>query len=81
MRGCVVLIQLGQTLRLIFRNQRVDNLIQRVAGNDFVQFIERQVNPVVGYASLRIVISANPLRTIAGADLQLAALRIFFING
>lgn len=44
------LIQFGQTLRLIFGYQGINNFTQGIAGDNIVKLIQGQVNPVVGYS-------------------------------
>lgn len=66
------LIQFGQTLRLIFGYQGINNFTQGIAGDNIVKLIQGQVNPVVGYSPLRVIIGANPLAAVAAADLQFA---------
>src|SRR6185312_5803175 len=57
---------------LVLGGQRVDQFTQRFARNHLRQFVERQVDAVVGDAALREVIGADALAAIAGADLLLA---------
>jgi tetratricopeptide (TPR) repeat protein len=55
--------------------KRIQELIQ-VPVHDLVQLVERQVDPVVGHAPLREVVSADALRAVAASDLQAARLRL-----
>src|SRR5579862_1656836 len=66
---------LRQLFGLMFLVQGTDELIE-IAVHDIVQFIEREVDAVVGYPSLRKIIRANALGAIARADLKLARLRL-----
>ena len=52
--------------------QRVGQFAQRFARNHLRQFVERQVDAVVGDAALREIIGADALASVAGADLLLA---------
>ena len=58
--------------RLILGDQRVDDLVQRLARHHLVDLVERQVDAVVGDAALRKIIGADALGAVAGADLALA---------
>src|SRR4029079_2764181 len=59
-----------QLIGLVFARQRVDQFVE-VALEDFREAIKRQVDAVIGDAALRIVVRADALAAIAGADLQL----------
>ena len=62
----------GQQLGLTFGDKRVNDFTKRLAFENLRQLIERQVDAVVRYARLRIVVSANPLGAIAATDLATA---------
>src|SRR5690606_41622438 len=53
----------GEALGLVLGDQRVDQFGQTGAGEDFVQLVQGQPDPMIGYASLREVVGADPLRT------------------
>src|SRR5437764_7039197 len=57
---------------LVLGEQRIDDLVERLTIHDLVDFIERQVDSVIGDTALRKVISADALRPVAGADLAVA---------
>jgi len=50
-------------------NQRVDDLVQGLALDHLGQLVEREVDTVIGDASLGKIIGANALRAVATADL------------
>ncbi len=54
-------------LLAIVLDQRVTDRLQ-VAGDDLIQFVERQVDAVIGDAVLGEVVGADPLAAVAGAD-------------
>src|SRR6478672_12732195 len=56
-----------ELLGLEFLRQRADQLIE-IALHDRVDLVERQVDPVIGHASLRKVVRADPLAAIPGTD-------------
>ena len=47
----------------------IDQFVERFAGNDLRQLVERQVDAVVGDAALREIVGADAFRAVAGADL------------
>src|SRR5205085_329876 len=53
-------------------SRHVDSFAQGFARDDLRQFIERQVDTVVGDAALRKIIGADALGAVAGADLLAA---------
>ena len=64
---------LGGELRgLMLGGQRVDEFAQRFARDHLRQFVERQIDAVVGDAALREIIGADALGAVAGADLSAA---------
>ena len=64
-----------QQLGLVLGDQRVDDLVQRLALHHLGQIVERQVDAVVGDAALREIVGADALGAVARADLVLAARR------
>src|SRR5690606_7445642 len=62
----------GEPLGLVFGYERVDQLGQAVAGEHFVELVQRQADAVVGHAPLREVVGTDALRTVAAADHRLA---------
>ena len=61
---------------LVFGNQRIDQIIE-IALDDTVQFMKRQIDPVIGNPALWEVISPNAFGTIAGTYLRLSGFRPF----
>src|SRR5688572_17041589 len=55
-------------------DQRVDDLFHFTL-HDAVELVKRQVDPVIGAATLREVVGANALGAVAAADLALAGTR------
>src|SRR5262249_31115044 len=55
--------------RLVFGDQRIDDFTERFAFQDLRQLVEREVYAVFGDATLRIVVSADALGPVTGADL------------
>lgn len=53
--------------------ERQDYLIQRT-GQNLVQFVDGQVDPVIGYSPLREIIGPDPFTAIAAADLAFTVL-------
>ena len=47
----------------------IDHFIQRFAGHDLVELVEREMDPVVGQSALRKIIGANAFGAIPGTDL------------
>ena len=64
--------QIRQFRCLILVNQRVDNFIERLTGENPVDLIERHIDPMIGDAPLREIIGADALGPVAGADLAAA---------
>ena len=62
----------GQLGGAVGGGQRVDDLVERLAGHDFVDLVKGQVDAVIGDAALREVIGADALGAVAAADLALA---------
>jgi len=54
--------------------ERQDNLIQ-CTGQNLVQLVNGQVDPVVGYSTLRKIIGPDPFTAVAAADLVFTVLR------
>src|SRR5699024_9391908 len=67
-RTSAVLLQRRQLLRLGFVDQRLDNLVQAAAVHHLAELVQRQVDAVIGDATLGVVVGANPLAAIAGTD-------------
>src|SRR5689334_15491520 len=65
----------GEQSRLVLCGERLDDLAERFALHDLRQLVERQVDAVIGHATLREIIGANALGAIARADLLLALRR------
>src|SRR5579859_3006489 len=65
-------LDLGEFRRLVLGDQRLDHLVERLAGHDLLDLVEGQVDAVIRHAPLRKIIGADPLRPVAGADLALA---------
>src|SRR5699024_4051621 len=61
----------GELFGLVFAGQGADDSVQ-VAGHDVVEFVQRQVDAVVGDSALREVVGANAFGAIAAADQFLA---------
>src|SRR5215217_6210330 len=76
-----LVFEAGQAVGLILVDQRVDDVVERLALHDLGQVVEGQVDAVVGDPRLRIVVGADTLRTIAGADLALAGVRARLVQG
>ena len=49
----------------MLRDERLDDLVQRFAGNDLLQLVERQVDPVVGDAPLRKIVGPDSFGPVA----------------
>ncbi len=67
------LIQLSKPDSLVGCDAGVNNFLD-IPVHDFIQLIQRQVNPVVGYASLREIIGADFLLAVACSNLAAARL-------
>ena len=52
-----------QLRRLVIGDQRLDQLVQRFAGDHLVELVERQVDAVVGDPALREIVGADALRS------------------
>src|SRR5690606_4853233 len=61
-----------QARSLVLGGQRVDQLVERLAVEDAIELVQRQVDSVVGYPALREVVGADALGPVAGADLALS---------
>ncbi len=68
--GIIVWVVIRQPRRLILRRQRFDHLVERLARQDPVQLVERQIDAMVGDAPLREIVGADPLRAVAATDLD-----------
>src|SRR5262252_6509373 len=55
--------------RLIFRDQGIDDFAERFPLENLRQLVERQIDAVVGYAPLRIIVGADALGAVAAPDL------------
>ena len=62
--------------RLICRRQAV-NRFGEVPVHDEIQLVQGQADPVIGHASLREIIGADPFTAVAGPHLALAVLGRF----
>ena len=58
-----------QQFGLMFGHQCVDHIGERLAFHHLRQFVERQVDAVIGDATLREIIGADAFGAVAGADL------------
>src|SRR3989339_1666915 len=56
--------------------QGIDNLF-KLSRHHQLQFIQGEVDPVVGQAVLWIIVGTDPFRTVSGADLALAVVGPF----
>ena len=75
----------GQLVGLVFLSQWLDYRV-KIAGHDVVEFVQGQIDAMVGNAALREIVGANFLRTVPGADqlpacLGLAGLMFFLFGG
>ena len=61
--------RLGEPGRLVLGDQRLDDLVERLARDHLVELVEGQVDAVVGDAVLREIVGADALGAVAGADL------------
>src|SRR5262249_12032985 len=61
-----------QQFGLVLGHERVDDLAERLALDHLRQFIEREIDAVVGHSPLREIVGADALGTVAGADLAAA---------
>src|SRR5688572_1882101 len=68
------LLFLGELLGLVFVLQRRQQLVD-LALHDVAELVEREIDAVVGHATLREVVGADAFGTVAGAHLQLAIAR------
>src|ERR1700677_2321723 len=66
---------LRQLFSLVLLIQRPDQFVE-IAVHDIVEFVQREIDAMVGDSALREVIGADAFGTIARADLQLARLRL-----
>ena len=48
-------------------DQRFDDLL-KTASEDFIEFVQREVDPVIGDSTLWEIIGTNALRPVAAAD-------------
>jgi hypothetical protein len=55
--------------RLVFRDQGLDDFAERFALENLRQLIKRQIDPMVGNTTLRVVVGADAFGPIAGPDL------------
>src|SRR5881275_2210790 len=58
---------LFQALLLVELPQGLDQLAER-SGDDRIELVEIQIDPVIGNAILRKIVGANALAAVAGAD-------------
>src|SRR5947209_10168665 len=59
----------GELRRLMLGGERIDQFAQGLAGDHLRQFVERQIDAVIGHPSLREIVGTDALGTVAGADL------------
>src|SRR5512134_3805597 len=77
-RSRPVLAERGQLFRLVLLREGVRQLGE-VAVHDRVDPVEREVDPVVGDATLRKIVGADALAAIAAADHALAHRRLLLL--
>src|SRR5690554_124296 len=65
--GCLVMPQRCQQLGLMLGQQGVRQLVQ-IALHDVCQFVQRKVDAVIRYPALRIVVGADALGAVTGAN-------------
>src|SRR3954471_15598131 len=65
------LIQARQALRLVLGDERTDQLVE-LAFQYLGQAVEGEVDAVIGHPALRVIVGADSLGTVAGADHRLA---------
>ncbi len=53
---------------MVFGDQRIDDLAQPIAGQNLVEVVEREVDAVVGDATLREIVSADALGAVSLTD-------------
>lgn len=53
--------------------ERQDNFIQRT-GQNLIKFVDGQVDPVVGYSPLWVIIGPDPFTAVTAADLAFTLL-------
>ena len=52
---------LSKAARLIFRNKCLNHLVKRLTCHDPVELVERQIDPMVSYPTLREIIGSDAL--------------------
>src|SRR3569623_1108785 len=65
----------GELLGLVLIDERVDDVVE-IALDDIFQFIQGEVDAVVGEAALWKIVGADALRTVAAAHLKTPGLRL-----
>src|SRR5581483_1939891 len=65
--------ELAEPGRLILGDQRIDQFVERLAGQHAVDLVQGEVDAVVGDPALREIVGADALGAVARADLALAA--------
>src|SRR6476659_4976915 len=63
------LFELRQLSRLVVGDQRIDYLVESLAAQNLVEFVEREIDAVVSHAALRKIVGADALRAVARPDL------------
>src|SRR5262249_3776253 len=61
-----------QSRRLIFGEDRIDDLVERLAAHHLVDLVKGQVDPMIGDPALRKIVGADALRSVAAAALPLS---------
>src|SRR3972149_2340662 len=70
------LAQRGELLGLVLGGKRAGQL-GKVAIHDVLDLVQREVDAVIGHASLREIVGADALGAVAAADQALARRRLF----
>ena len=50
-------------------DQRIDDLVERFAFDDLWQFVQREIDAMIGDAALRIIVSPDAFRAVTRTDL------------
>ncbi len=72
----ILVVQGRELIRLVLIDQRLHHLVE-AAFEDFIELVQRQIDAVIGHATLWKVVGTNAFLAIARTHQELALLRLF----
>src|SRR5699024_9342539 len=74
-----IILKLLQFIGLIIQQKSINDLIQ-FPGQNLIQFLDGQANPVIRHPALRKVVGSDPFGTVSRSDSRFSFCVVFFLS-